>query len=96
MPLVSLYEIIHLGINTQSSVKIIRAAASSFESGFTGCTGLTITSLDDMGRLILIGVIISRLFADALRMAKRSVKSNPLQITTIPKTKTFSIILKIL
>jgi hypothetical protein len=49
-------------------VEIIRAAASSFESGFTGFTGftgLTITSLDDMGRLILIGVIISRLFADA-------------------------------
>ena len=77
MPLVSLYEIIHLGINTQSSVEIIRAAASSFESGFTGCTGctgLTITSLDDMGRLILIGVIISRLFADALRIGEKKCK----------------------
>jgi hypothetical protein len=74
MPLVSLYEIIHLGINTQSSVKIIRAAATSFESGFTGCTGLTITSLDDMGRLILIGVIISRLFADALRIGEKKCK----------------------
>jgi hypothetical protein len=62
MPLVSLYEIIHLRINTQSSVEITRAAATDFESGFTG---LTITSLDGMGRLILIGVIISRLFADA-------------------------------
>jgi hypothetical protein len=32
MPIVSLCEIIHLRINTQSSVKIIRAAATSFES----------------------------------------------------------------
>lgn len=62
MPLVSLYELIHLRINTQSSVEIIRAAATDFESGFTG---LTITSLDGMGRLLLNGVIISRLFADA-------------------------------
>jgi len=59
MPLVSLYEIIHLRINTQSSVEIIRAAATGFESGFTGCTGLTITSLVDMERLLLNGVIIS-------------------------------------
>ena len=65
MPLVSLYEIIHLRINTQSSVEITRAAATDFESGFTGCTGLTITSLVGMGRLILIGAFISRLFADA-------------------------------
>ena len=65
MPLVSLYEIIHLRINTQSSVELIRAAATGFESGFTGCIGLTITSLVDMGRLLLNGVIISRLFADA-------------------------------
>ncbi|MFN6079260.1 MAG: hypothetical protein ACK48I_08630 [Bacteroidota bacterium] len=65
MPLVSLYEIIHLRINTQSSVEMIRAAATGFESGFTGRTGLTITSLVDMGRLLLNGVIISRLFADA-------------------------------
>ena len=65
MPLVSLYEIIHLRINTQSSVEMIRAAATGFESGFTGCTGLTITSLVGMGRLLLNGVIISRLFADA-------------------------------
>ena len=65
MPIVSLYEIIHLRINTQSSVKIIRAAATSFESGFTGCTGLTITSLDGMGRLLLNGAFISWLFADA-------------------------------
>jgi hypothetical protein len=62
MPLVSLYEIIHLRINTQSSVEITRAAATDFESGFTE---LTITSLDGMGRLILIGAFISRLFADA-------------------------------
>ncbi len=65
MPLVSLYEIIHLRINTQSSVELIRAAATGFESGFTGCIGLTITSLVDMGRLLLNGAFISRLFADA-------------------------------
>ena len=65
MPLVSLYEIIHLRINTQSSVELIRAAATGFESGFTGGTGLTITSLDGMGRLLLNGAFISRLFADA-------------------------------
>ena len=65
MPIVSLYEIIHLRINTQSSVKIIRAAATSFESGFSGCIGLTITSLDGMGRLLLNGAFISWLFADA-------------------------------
>ncbi len=56
MPLVSLYEIIHLRINTQSSVELIRAAATGFESGFTG---LTITSLDGMGRLLLNGAFIS-------------------------------------
>ena len=74
MPLVSLYEIIHLRINTQSSVEMIRAAATSFESGCTGCTGLTITSLDGMGRLLLNGVIISRLFADALRIGEKKCK----------------------
>ena len=56
MSLVSLYEIIHLRINTQSSVEMIRAAATGFESGFTG---LTITSLDGMGRLLLNGAFIS-------------------------------------
>jgi hypothetical protein len=55
-------------------VKIIRAAATSFESGFTGCTGLTITSLVGMGRLLLNGVIISRLFADALRIGEKKCK----------------------
>ena len=56
MPLVSLYEIIHLRINTQSSVEMIRAAATGFESGFTG---LTIMSLVGMGRLLLNGAFIS-------------------------------------
>ena len=74
MPIVSLYEIIHLRINTQSSVKIIRVAATSFESGFTGCTGLTITSLDGMGRLLLNGAFISWLFADALRIGEKKSK----------------------
>ena len=74
MPLVSLYEIIHLRINTQSSVEMIRAAATGFESGFTGCIGLTITSLVDMGRLLLNGAFISRLFADALRIGEKKCK----------------------
>jgi hypothetical protein len=43
-------------------VEIIGAAANGFESGFTG---LTITSLDGMVGLLLNGVSISRLFADA-------------------------------
>jgi hypothetical protein len=55
-------------------VKIIRAAAIGFESGFSGCIGLTITSLDDMGRLILIGAFISWLFADALRIGEKKCK----------------------
>jgi hypothetical protein len=54
--------------NTQSSVEIIRAAANGFESGFTG---LTITSLDGTGGLLLNGVSISRLFADALRIGEK-------------------------
>ncbi len=74
MPLVSLYEIIHLRINTQSSVEMIRAAATGFESGFTGCIGLTITSLVDMGRLLLNGAFIPRLFADALRIGEKKCK----------------------
>ena len=74
MPIVSLYEIIHLRINTQSSVEMIRAAATGFESGFTGCTGLTITSLDGMGRLLLNGAFISLLFADALRIGEKKGK----------------------
>ena len=74
MPLVSLYEIIHLRINTQSSVEMIRAAATGFESGFTGCIGLTITSLVGMGRLLLNGTFISWLFADALRIGEKKRK----------------------
>jgi hypothetical protein len=46
-------------------MEIICAAATGFESGFTGFTGLTITSLDGMGGLLLNGVSISSLFADA-------------------------------
>ena len=55
-------------------MKIIRAAATGFESGFTGCTGLTITWLDGMGRLILIGAFIFRLFADAKRIGEKNYK----------------------
>jgi hypothetical protein len=46
-------------------MEIIRAAAIGFESGFTGFPGLTITSLDGLGRLFLNGASISLLFADA-------------------------------
>jgi hypothetical protein len=46
-------------------VEIICAAANGFESGFSGFTGLTITSLDGMGGLLLNSVSISSLFADA-------------------------------
>jgi len=53
---------------------MIRAAATGFESGFTGRTGLTITSLDGMGRLLLNGAFISRLFADALRIGEKKCK----------------------
>jgi len=40
-------------------MEIIRAAATGFESGFSGCIGLTITPLDGMGRLLLNGAFIS-------------------------------------
>jgi hypothetical protein len=60
--------------DTQSSVEIIRAVANGFESGFTGFSGLTITSLDGMGGLLLNGVSISRLFADALRSGEKKGK----------------------
>jgi hypothetical protein len=40
----------------------IRAAANGFESGFSG---LTITSLNGVGRLLLNGASISFPFADA-------------------------------
>jgi hypothetical protein len=46
-------------------MEIIRAAATGFESGFPGFLGLTITSLDGLGRLLLNGVSNSWLFADA-------------------------------
>ena len=36
-----------------------------FESGFSGFRGLTITSLVWVGRLLLNGAFIARLFADA-------------------------------
>jgi hypothetical protein len=55
-------------------VEIIRAAATGFESGFTGCIGLTITSLVGMGRLLLNGAFICWLFADALRIGGKKSK----------------------
>jgi hypothetical protein len=52
----------------------ICAAANGFESGFSGFTGLTITSLDGVGRLLLNGASISWLFADALCIGGRKGK----------------------
>jgi hypothetical protein len=46
-------------------MEIKRAAAIGFESGFTGFRGLTITSLNGVGRLLLNGASISFPFADA-------------------------------
>ncbi|MFN6073101.1 MAG: hypothetical protein ACK56V_07770 [Bacteroidota bacterium] len=61
-------------LDTLSSVEIVRAAASGFESGFSGCIVLTITSLVGMGGLLLNGAFISWLFADALRIGEKKVK----------------------
>jgi len=49
-------------------MEIICAAATGFESGFSG---LTITSLDGLGRLLLNGVSNSWLSADALCIGGR-------------------------
>jgi hypothetical protein len=46
-------------------MEIKRAAAIGFESGLTGLTGLTKTSLNGVGRLLLNGASISWLSADA-------------------------------
>ena len=53
MPLVSLYEIIHLRINTQSSVEMIRAAATDFESGFTGLYRINYNVVGWHGKIII-------------------------------------------
>jgi hypothetical protein len=45
-----------------------------FESGFTGFTGLTITSLVGVGRLLLNGASISWLSADASRIGGKKGK----------------------
>jgi hypothetical protein len=50
---------------TLPSMEILRAAATGFESGFTGFPGLTITSLVGVGRLLLNGASISWLSAAA-------------------------------
>ena len=42
-----------------------------FESGFTGFSGLTITSLVWVGRLLLHGAFIAKPFADALRSGEK-------------------------
>ena len=57
-------------------MEIIRAAAIGFESGFTRFSGLTITSLDGLERLLLNGVFNSRFFADALRIGEKEGEKN--------------------
>jgi hypothetical protein len=52
-------------------MEMICAAANGFESGFSGFTGLTITSLDGVRSLFLNGAFISRLFAAALRSGEK-------------------------
>jgi hypothetical protein len=52
-------------------MEIIRAAATGFESGFSGFLGLTITSLNGVERLLLIDAFINSLFADALRIGEK-------------------------
>jgi len=51
-------------------LEIKDAADNGFESGFTG---LTITSLNGVGRLLLNGASISWLFADASRIGGNTV-----------------------
>ena len=67
-----------------------------FESGFPGFSGLTITSLVWVGRLLLNNAFNARPFADALRSGEK--KGMKLSSTNdhCAKTKTFSAILKIL
>ena len=49
-------------------------AAASFESGFSGFRGLTITSLVWVGRLLLNGAFIARPLADALGIGEKRCK----------------------
>jgi hypothetical protein len=59
---------------TKSSMENIRAAANGFESGFSGFRGLTITSLNGVGRLLLNGASISLPSADASRTGEKKGK----------------------
>jgi hypothetical protein len=52
----------------------MRATATGFESRFTGFSGLTITSLVWVGRLLLYGAFISKPPADALRSGEKEDK----------------------
>jgi hypothetical protein len=65
-------------------MEIIRAAATGFESGFTG---LTITSLDGVGRLFLNGVSISWLFAGASRTGEKKGKKLSSTNNLYPQTE---------
>ena len=74
-------------LGTQSSLEIMRAAASCLNHGFKGFRGLTITSPVWVGRLLLNGAFIYRPFADALRIDEREgVKS--IQFTNNPQVQT--------
>jgi hypothetical protein len=73
---------------TKSSVEIIGAAANGFESGFSGFTGLTITSLDAREDYYYMVHPFPGFPPMHYASAKRRVKSNPLQITNTSKTKT--------
>jgi hypothetical protein len=59
--------------NTIDFIFVGNYARSSqlFESGFTGFRGLTITTLVSVGRLLLDGAFISKLFADTLRIGEK-------------------------
>ena len=54
--------------------KVHTLEAIGFESGFTGFSGLSITSPVWVERLLLDGSFISKLFADALRIGEKHYK----------------------
>jgi hypothetical protein len=71
----------------KSSLEIIRAAAIGFESGFTGFTELSTTSLVGVGRLLLNGVSFSCLFADASRIGEKKVNKESSSNNPYPQTE---------
>ena len=65
---IGLFEILFSWIGEIASVPI------SFESGFSGCRGLMITSSILVGRLFLKGYFISRFFAAVMRHRRKEAK----------------------